>query len=607
MRFSSLLFLLPFMASPAAFAQAVYPGTTGVAACQAVNNSYTNTWYIDPVNGQTMDAMTTAGIAITVPATSASQGSSAHPWNSLEAVFQGATGYSYPLANTGIYIKNTTGGNVIGPYGETIANGAFGPGAITGSTAALGPGPIGAGDLILLESGNYGPISLGFYNGGPRNIGPGGVSGKGQFLTIQADSGQTPLFQGPPGTPALVITASNGYIFTGIKAQEQATNIIKIGDAAGGGSTPFATTSNIVLYKFTVSSADPATYASWTQAQWESNTANGITAQGTANGANTTCVSITGSLITANHFDVVFQVNNSLLANNEFSWFGDDCVDYGSSNMQINNNYCHDAMDWNIGAHYDGFQGYGGTPVPPATYATFSNMNIFNNIVIGWTNTNETGGNLGGMVISQTNQWPTWLDCIDDYTYVATVYNLVNVYNNVCVTSSGTGILYGNMTNSTIENNTLAGDGTVTLGGFPYIEIEPTTIGLTNQNDRVFNNLTSGINMSAMVGGGGAPGDQTVTMDHNLMMSGNPGAILYWGTPGSGSFISAPGTYAQACSSSVLTNCSNVIVSTGPTSEFSDYAPGSLTYNMQLQGSAAAIGAGTATGAPPLDIRGDPR
>ena len=42
----------------------------------------------------------------------------------------------------------------------------------------------------------------------------------------------------------------------------------------------------------------------------------------------------------------------------------------------MTNNYIHDALNFNIGAHMDAFQGYAGTAVAPAKYYQFNNVLI---------------------------------------------------------------------------------------------------------------------------------------------------------------------------------------------------------------------------------------
>ncbi len=488
------------------------------AGCRTPPSTFRKVWYVDPIHGWT--------------AAAGGNGSKASPWNSLEAVFEATTGYNYPLLTTAPY--RNANGYVPGPNA----------------------GPIEPGDEVLLMSGNYGAVSVGQYKAPVNNP---------SFVTIAAAPGQTPVMT------SLTVSASSGFVFSGIKVQSLQTvqyqaALVNIGDQ--GASYP---TSNIVLTNMNVSAADPAVYSTWTQAEWAAKTRTGVSANGSDNGANTTCISLTNSLITANHFGVAMMANDLLLAGNELSYFGDDAVDYAASNILMINNYVHDALNFNIGAHMDAFQGYAGTPAPGAKYFTFSNVFIDRNRIIDQASIN--------------NPFPTWLDCIDDYSYELVVYNAVDITNNVCVTSSPNGIVFINLKNSIIANNTVILDG-LDGGGSPFITIETSTAGLKNATVRVFNNLTSGLNMQSP--------DPTVTADHNVIPHKPKGPSIYWVVNGVGTYIGAPGTYGNA----------NIIDLVGPASEFVDFNPSTLAYSLGLKAGARARGAGSAQGAPLIDVLG---
>src|SRR5271166_6560335 len=251
----------------------VYPG------CAVPPTTFKHIWHIDPVNGQTQAA--------------GGDGSQAHPWNSLQAVFAPQPGYTTPLLSTA-------------PYRHPNPN----PG---GSPIWVGPplGPIQPGDEILLTSGNYGDISIGYWNIGVNNP---------AFVSIAAAPGQAPMLT------SLLVVALSEFVFSGLKIQSLGAGrppLVSISDR--GATLP---TSNIVLHNLNVSSADPPVYATWTQAQWVANTGEGVSAKG----YNTTCISVVDSHITANHFGLEVFAKNMLVTGNEIDRFGDDGIDYGASN-----------------------------------------------------------------------------------------------------------------------------------------------------------------------------------------------------------------------------------------------------------------------------------
>jgi hypothetical protein len=84
-----------------------------------------------------------------------------------------------------------------------------------------------------------------------------------------------------------------------------------------------------------------------------------------------------------------------------------------------------------------------------------------------------------------------------------------------------------------------------------------------------------------------------VVADHNVAMF-SPGARISWYVNGVAQLLGKPGTYANG----------NIIDSGGAKSEFVNFSPSTLTYNVMLKKGAQAIGPGTATGAPSVDILG---
>jgi hypothetical protein len=82
-----------------------------------------------------------------------------------------------------------------------------------------------------------------------------------------------------------------------------------------------------------------------------------------------------------------------------------------------------------------------------------------------------------------------------------------------------------------------------------------------------------------------------VEADHNVVMSGVSPEIS-WYASGSPQYIGKPGTYANG----------NILDTGGANSEFVNFNPATLTFNVMLKAGAQAIGQGTAAGA--VDILG---
>jgi hypothetical protein len=484
----------------------VYPG------CAVPPTTFNHIWYIDPVNGKTPAA---GGL-----------GTRAAPWSSLQAVFTASGGYKYPLLTTAPYVRNPTAG-------------LFSPGP--------NAGPIQPGDEILLMSGNYGDIHIGSQYGGANNS-PG-------LVTIAAAPGQTPVLS------ILAITASSGFVFSGLKVQSLGSSgraLVNISDA--GATLP---ASNIVLSNLNVSSADPSDYATWTQAQWAANTRIGIN----AGGANTTCVSVVDSHVTANHFGFGVFANNMLVAGNEIDHFGDDGIDYAASNISITHNYIHDAMDWNIGAHVDGMQGYPGH---------LHDVVIDSNRVIRQADPNLP--------------FPTYLQGIDAFDGD---WENLRVTNNVVVTRGCWGIGYASVHGGRIMNNTVVSDDPTPAKCNPQIAVGDKTHQGSSSNDVVIrNNLANGLSIYS------GPG---MIMDHNICSAIDGKCVILpflngkpkWG-------IYKPGIYGDR----------NIIDGRGNAGEFVNFDPAKFVFDLRLKAGARAIGAGSPDGAPPVDItgaaRGDP-
>ena len=494
----------------------VYPG------CPVPPTTFNHIWYIDPVNGKTLAA---GGL-----------GTQAAPWNSLQAAFSVQPGYTTPLLSTAPYRHRNP------------ANPA--------NTFYPGGGPIQPGDEILLMSGNYGDISIGYWNVGVNNP---------SFVTIAAAPGNTPVLS------MLGTAASSYFMFSGIKVEGTADSSpvharFPLVQVTGSPALP---SSNMVFTNMRVSSADDT--SGWTQAEWRARRrVVGIATLGTG----TTCVSVTNSHISNIEYGATVNANNMLLSGNEIERFGDDGIDFRASNILIAKNYIHDGIYLDDGAHPDGMQGYPGN---------FSNVVIDSNRVIRQTDPNLP--------------FPNFLQGIDAFDGDWT--NLT-VTNNVVVTYSCWGIGFASVHGGRIINNTVLSDewpsdkfpSAVAFRCNPDLTIGDKTHEGSPSNDVVVrNNLSTGMNIYNL--------DPNIVADHNICLA-NKGACRILnrfadGKPNWG--IIKPGVYGDH----------NIIDRRGAEGEFVNFDPANFVFDLRLKSGATAIGAGNPAGAPAVDITGAAR
>ena len=535
----------------AAQAAQVYPGCAQPGPTGKV-------WYVDPVNGKSPAA---GGL-----------GTQAAPWNDLSGILNGYWGTANVVANVTYPGYSRPLLSSVPFWHVTTANEpGLNPGEIIGKVDVAdntGAPPIQPGDTIELMSGNYGNITIGAYL--HQVVNP-------SFVTVEAAPGQTPVFS------TLYIRSTNKWVFNGIKVQSllgtnnNRQSLVAVGDQ--GAALP---TSNIVLTNMLVSSADPSVYANWTQAEWAANARLGISAKGSDNGANTTCVSIVDSHITANHFGLEVMADNMLVTGNEIDRFGDDGIDYAASNILITKNYIHDPMDWNVGAHMDGMQGYPGRPVPPAKTATFKNVVIDSNRVIRQADPKLP--------------FPTNLQGIDAFD--GDWANL-SVTNNVVLTSSCWGMFFASVHGGKIVNNTVLDDGSDTgtknrAGNImcrPQLAVgDKSHNGLPSNDVTIRNNIASGLSIYNA--------DPNMTMDHNICLTIKGGCTILTFVDGKPRWgVYKPGEYADH----------NIIERNGAAGMFVSFDPAKLVYDLRLRPGAVAIGAGSSIDAPSVDITGAPR
>jgi hypothetical protein len=415
-------------------------------------------------------------------------------------------------------------------------------------------GPIAPGDEILLMSGNYGNLWISIWQTEISNT---------AFVTIAAAPGQAPVLT------SLFVLGSNEWAFNGLKVQSlQAATLsgssalVEVTD--GGATLP---TSNVVLENMTISSQDNV--AAWSKAQWVANSRLGFFARSTAGTTDTKCVSLTGSHITNVRGGALLTANQLIFSNNQVDHFGDDGIDYAASNLAITGNNIHDNLDIGDGNHEDAMQGQIGFLPAGATLNRFQNILIDSNLIIRQTDAKIP--------------FPTYLQGIDAFD---SDWTNVTVTNNVVITSACHGITFESIHNSLIANNTVVEDGAaVAPGCTAAVNVGGSTHeGPVSSNTAVRNNLTSQLNVDTRNSG--------VVADHNVAMC-CLGREISWYVNGAIQYLSNPGTYAN----------SNIIDASGAKSEFVNFNPATLTYNVLLKSGAQAIGAGTAAGAA-IDILG---
>jgi hypothetical protein len=428
--------------------------------------------------------------------------------------------------------------------------------AKTAYVFATGPaaGPIKPGDEILLMSGNYGNIGICQYDTEISNS---------SFVTVAAAPGQTPVLS------QLSLCSTTMWAFDGLKVQSlqpAATKEYMVDVRDQGASYP---TSNIVFENMTISSQDDV--SGWTQAQWVANGRNGFNGQSSTGGNDTKCISMTGSHISNVRFGAALTANLTLFSGNEIDHFGDDAIDYGANGLDITKNYIHDNLNVNDGNHNDAMQGVIGALPAGVASNNFERILIDSNTIIRQIDPNLqfTAGLQG-------------IDAFDsDWTYLT-------VTNNVVITTACWGIAFSSVHGGLIANNTVVNDGLLPSSSAcsPAVSVgDKTHEGSSSNGVPVINNLANVVTVYNL--------DPGVAASHNVGMA-TAGAVFAWYVGGVATYYGSPGTYG----------ISNIIAAGGPASEFVDFDPSTLTYNVKLKAGAPAIGAGVATDAPTVDILG---
>jgi hypothetical protein len=417
-------------------------------------------------------------------------------------------------------------------------------------------GPIAPGDQILLMSGNYGDVWINIYNVEITNS---------DFITIQPAPGQSPVLT------SLFLSGTNDWVFNGIKVQSlqaaarSGNALVEVKD--GGAALP---TSNIVFMNMTISSVDDA--EAWSKSQWVANARYGFYAASSAGGTNTTCISMVGSHISNVKTGATLAADHTFFSNNQIDHFGDDGIDYAASNLAITHNNLHDNLDIGDGNHEDAMQGVIGILPPGVAVNHFQNILIDSNLVIRQTDPELS--------------FPTYLQGITEFN---SDWSNMTITNNVVITSSCYTFVFASIHNSLIASNTAMADGLFPSPGCQAaVVVGGTANGAPSaSNVRVANNLASHFAINDL----NAP---TVTFDHNVALdSYQPFVHFVNGQP---AYSRPAGTDADG----------NVSFATAQpyASQFINWNPATLSFNLMLKSTSVAIGPGTATGVPTVDIFG---
>jgi len=403
-------------------------------------------------------------------------------------------------------------------------------------------------------SGNYGDLWL--------NTNGVEISNSA-FITVQAAPGQTPVLT------SLLVAATNNWVFSGLKVQSlqsaarSGNALVEIKDA--GAALP---TSNIVLENMHISSQDNA--EAWSKGQWVTNARSGFFAQSSAGGANTKCVSFTGSHISNVKTGAGLLASQLLFSNNQIDHFGDDGLDYAASNLAITHNDLHDNLNIGDGNHEDAMQGVIGVATPGVAVNYFQNILIDSNLIIRQTDPELS--------------FPTYLQGIDAFD---SDWTNMTVTNNVIVTSSCYTIGLASLHNSLIADNTGLEDGLVSSPGCTATIIVggATHEGSNSSNVRITNNLAEHF----FINDNAAP---TVTFDHNVALNSYQPFVHWNGTAWTYSYPRGTDAHGNKSFATAVSYAS----------QFQGWNPAALTFNLMLKTGSVAIGAGTASGVPTVDI-----
>ena len=470
---ASMLALALSCAPDSAFAWAVYNSTCATPAASPVHvwhvnpgAAYRNSAGVAVGAGDTPDAAH-GGVATTTGShirhVGMADGSAAHPFNSLAGVLSGGKvvhvdGYGYPLLSSipydhyGVAVPNGSGGT----WNSVGVNGLRKDVDWAPSKAGFvaNPDRINPGDEVVLASGSYGNVGLGYPGIATNNV---NASGKTAFVTFQPDAGQTPVFS------RLWVEEARGFAVNATVKSTGPRLLPLVNIVSGGGRT------QDILITGTVE-----TYSSWADAAADF-AANGaalaasdnddynyiISRRGTpqqaymyarmrigvqmtgatADPTTNSCISLVGAAI---HFvgtaTKVTSSSHVLVASNTIDHFGEDANDFVNSQyLTYANNTHSDPLNMLDGNHPDTYQ-----------------HGVMSGII----------GPLPGITITGNREYERtdpnnpWPNSITFFQNTGPLLSGLTVTDNVAEISNCPGIALGGSTeNSLIANNSLVNNG----------------------------------------------------------------------------------------------------------------------------------------------------
>ncbi len=328
---------------------------------------------------------------------------------------------------------------------------------------------------------------------------------------------------------------------------------------------------DIILDGLSISAQDDV--GPWSQEEWRKQGRDGLRIAGLD---RATCTTVINTKIFNVNSGVGLGGNRTLFTGNVINNFGDDALDYYASDLIITHNTITNNNDIGDNNHEDAMQGQFGKRIPGVPSNQYNNILIDSNVVI-----RQTDPNL---------RFPTYLQGIDAFD---DDWHNVTVSNNLIVTSACWGITYGSLHGGKIVNNTVLADNLLPMPGDckPIINVADKTHEGSSSNDVVIrNNIANGFSIDNR--------DSNMVMDHNVCatIKGYCRILSYIGGKPQWNVVK-PGFHGDH----------DLIDEQGAETEFMNFDPAKLVYDLRLKPRAQAIGVGSPAEAPKLDIRGDVR